>query len=129
MPICASGDCQIGKASVEQMGKTFNVLLQNPNFNRGNFEQQVTAIEQTFEDTYAFYSPYIPFNPTCCAVLEIGKQADGVTAAMLRSVGLSTLPGPSQIQTGAGSDSWITLAIVAGVAIIAGNVAPLIRKR
>jgi len=127
MPICASGDCQIGKSSVEQMGKTFNVLLQNPNFDRVQFEQQIIAIEQTFEDTYAFYSPYIPFNPTCCAVLEIGKQADSVTAAMLRSVGLQTLPGPSQ--TGAGSDGLITLAIVAGVAIIAGNIAPLIRKR
>lgn len=129
MPICASGDCQIGKASVEQMGKTFNVLLQNPNFDRMKFESQVIATEQTFEDAYAFWSPYIPFNPTCCAVLEIGKQADGITAAMLRSMGMNTLPGPSDRQTGAGADSLMILAIVAGLAVIAGNVAPLIRRK
>lgn len=130
--ICASGDCQVGKASVDQMGKTFNVLLSTPGFDRAHFEPLVLSIEQTFDETYAFYSPYIPFNPTCCAVLELGKQADKINNDMLASVGAETLPGGGPSTTpGGGVDmqSLVTLGMIVAGAVIIGNVAPLIRKR
>jgi len=110
------------------MGKTYNVLLQNSVFNRSKYEPLVIAIEQTFEETYAFYSPYIPFNPTCCAVLELGKQADKLSIEMLASVGLQSTPGPSSAPPPVSSDTLITLGMLALGAVIVSNVAPLWRK-
>src|SRR5262245_44754261 len=127
--ICTTPMCSQGKASVDTMSRTYNLLVQNPGFDRWRFESTVVSLEEAFDAAYSFYDPMIPFNPKCCAILDIGYQADRVTADMRASVGAApTGPGPST-QPGVSGDSLVTRGIVAAVALSAGNVAPLIRKR
>lgn len=128
--ICTSAMCQQGKASVDTMERTFNVLLGNPLFNRAHFEPTVTSLEQSFQDQWHFYTPYIPFNPACCAIQDIGQQADDLTNAMLASVGAeSTGTGPSQQKPPINFDTATTLITLGIVAVLVSNVAPFIRKR
>jgi len=121
--------CIQGKASVDTMNRTFNILLGNSLFNRARFETSVTAIGQAFEDAYAFYSPYIPFNPACCGIKDLGAQADRVTAEMLSSVGAAPIgPGPGSA-TGFNLEQLMPLAYLAVGAVILSNVTPFLRKR
>lgn len=122
--------CAQGKASVQTMERTFNVLIGNPNFNRGRFEPTVTAIEQSFDVEYSFYSEYIPFNPACCAIKDLGAQADKLTNDMLASVGAQpTAPGPGSTQPPISGDSISGILMLGLGAVIISNLAPMIRKR
>jgi hypothetical protein len=94
--ICTTPMCTDGKASVDQMNATFNDLVAtHPEFNASQFQPTVKSITDVFNATYSFYDPYIPFNPVCCTIADIGAQADALTNEMLASVGGAPIPGPS----------------------------------
>src|SRR5262252_8383947 len=94
--ICTSTMCADGRVSVQNMRSTFDSLVSNTDFNRSYYEPTVLAIEKSFHDNYSVFSEWVPFNPSCCAVKDIGAQADEVTHQMLQSVGAEapTAPGP-----------------------------------
>lgn len=128
--ICTGPMCTQGKASVDTMDRTFNVLLGNPLFNRQHFEPIVLALEQSFEEQYSFYSPYIPFNPACCGVKDLGAQADKITNDMLASVGAAQPgTGPGSTAPPISGDTIMNLGMLALGVVIVSNVVPLIRKR
>jgi len=114
--VCTTVQCSQGRASVEQMQATFDSLKTNPQFNVGSFEPTVLSIKQSFDASYSVIDEWIPFNPNCCAIKDIGAQADLLTSRMLASVG-SASPG-----TGPGSSSdglgWVVFAIAFGVAYL-----------
>jgi hypothetical protein len=85
--LCTSAMCAEGKLSVQEMRSTFDSLqAQYPNFQSSFYEPTVVSIEQAFNANYSWFSSYIPFNPECCAIKDIGAQADTVTQQMLASV-------------------------------------------
>ena len=128
--ICTSPMCVDGKASVDTMDRTYNVLIGNPRFNRSHFEPIVTALDESFDEQYSFYSSYIPFNPACCAIKDIGAQADKVTNDMLESVGAATAgPGPGTMAGGFNLDAILPLAYLAVGAMVLSNITPFIRLK
>lgn len=121
--------CAQGKASIQEMRRVFNILSGNASFNREKFEASVLGIEGAFEDSYSVFSEWIPFNPACCAIKDLGNQADRITTQMLTAAGVA-LPG-----TGPGSqppaidlDAMVMLGALALGAVIIGNVSQAVRR-
>lgn len=126
MAICTGPMCADGKVAVEQARRVFNILSGNPAFNRAKFEPTLLGIEQTFEDNYSMFSVWIPFNPYCCTIEEIGRQADQLTIDMQNSVGVSVVePTPRPVDS---LDTMVTLGMLALGAVILGNVSAAIRR-
>lgn len=126
---CTTVMCSQGKASVETMRHTFDTLSNEINFDRYHYESAVSAIEQAFQDNYGMFSQWIPFNPACCAIKDLGLQAEHLTADMLQSMRMAgTGPGPSNTPPVIDSGSLITLGMLALGAVIVSNVAPLMRR-
>lgn len=116
MAICTTPMCTNGGLSVQQMEETFNSLLSNPKFDRSRFESTMLSIKNAYDSSIGWYDPYIPFNPICCSIESLGKQADALTVSMLKSVGSeTTTPGPST-----SPDEWdfSTLALIAGMTLL-----------
>jgi len=90
--VCTSGECAQGRTSIEEMTATFAQLQSASGFDPSHFEQTVTEIQNTYRNNFSWIDEWIPFNPQCCALKDLGSQADTVTAAMLASVG-SQNPG------------------------------------
>lgn len=90
--ICTTALCAEGRAAVQQMMGTFTYLSNNPQFPKARFEATVHSIESAFDDQYTMFSEWIPFNPACCAIVDIGKSADNLTNQMLQSVAAVGLP-------------------------------------
>src|SRR5215831_8121512 len=92
LSLCTTPMCSQGKASVEQMRATFDRLVSQKSIDRSQFEPLVGAIESSFGQNYSRFSEWIPFNPKCCAIADIGRQAEELTSRMLQSVGLQPMP-------------------------------------
>src|SRR5262249_43112152 len=118
--ICTSAMCAQGRVSVQEMRSTFDELSKRDDFNRGYFEPTVTEIERSYNDSYSIFSEWIPFNPECCAIKDIGSQADSITAAMLTSVHVQApVPGPASQKPPLDIDNLMTLgALVLGVILL-----------
>jgi hypothetical protein len=128
---CTSAMCAQGRVSVQQMRTTFDSLASsNSNFNRSYYEPTVISIEQAFHDNYSVFSEWVPFNPTCCAVQNIGQQADSLTHDMLQSVGAETPPvaGPSSGKPPIDINGLITLGALALGAILIANISQATRR-
>lgn len=116
--VCTTAMCSQGRASVQEMRNTFDTLSQNPDFTKWYFEPTVISIEKAFQDSYSVFSEWIPFNPSCCAIKDIGAQADDLTIKMLaaaHAAGITTGPGstapPIQLPD-------VALWIVAGLVVL-----------
>lgn len=94
-PICTTGDCEKGRISIQEMRTTFNALSGNPDFDSVKFRSAVESLEALYAQNTSFFSEWIPFNPNCCAVADIGVQADTLTTRMLQSVGAAPLTPPA----------------------------------
>lgn len=127
--VCTSAMCAQGKASVSEMRRVFNILSGNPSFNRAKFEPSVLSIEQTFDEQYNILSEWIPFNPACCSIKDLGSQADRLTAQMQTAAGAASTPGgPGTSAPGIDLDSLVTLGALALGAIVLSNVAVATRR-
>lgn len=94
--VCTTAMCSEGRASVQEMRKTFDTLATDENFPKAYFEPTVISLEQSFQANYSIFSEWIPFNPSCCAIKDIGAQADDLTTRMLaaaHAAGVTTGPG------------------------------------
>ncbi len=119
--ICTTGMCAQGRASVEEMVQVFNQLSNDTSlsFNVARFQSTVESIRAT-ADSYSPLNDWIPFNKECCALKDIGAQADTVTRQMLDSVGASSAgigPGTTG-DYGDWAAALVPFAIAFGVAYV-----------
>lgn len=89
--ICTEGDCKIGKAAIDQMLQFF-AALKAKNQHK-SFEPAVEAIYASYEKQEKQLSRHVPFSTVCCAIKEIGKQAQEVTQQMAAATGSKAPPG------------------------------------
>lgn len=123
MPVCTTPMCTDGRAAVVEMEYTFGYLKQNyPTFAAEFFAPAVASTRASLDAVDSFYADWIPFNPTCCTIEEIGAGADVLTNQMLQSVGASAVPHPP-----AGGTDWLSVAIIGGLALVAVAYAPQIK--
>lgn len=113
--ICTTPMCDSGHSSVMQMDSVYLGL--DPEI-RNQFQSSHDAILNTLNNTYSWYSTWIPFNPDCCSMQTLGQQAEQLTAQMQAAAGAVTLGlGPA-------GDSGSGLSLGAMVALgVAGYLA------
>lgn len=126
--ICTTAMCANGRASVQQMRRTFNLLSGNPNFPAARFEPRVLEIEQTLDDVLSVVSDWIPFNPACCTATELGKQADSLIDEMNRAAGVVTSTGTSSGNPEIDVQSLVTLGALAVGVMFLGNLQAVTRR-
>jgi len=120
--VCTTALCKSGRAAVSQMLYTFDYLrAQYTKFNAGSFQPTVQALKAQLESVDSWYADMIPFNPTCCTIDDIGRQADTLTNQMLASVGAANVPPPPP------ATNWGNLIVFGGVALVLVAYAPQIK--
>jgi hypothetical protein len=108
---------------------TYNQLKGNEDFPINQFRDSVQSLYNAFLDNYSSVSEWIPFNTSCCAVKDIGAQADYVTGQMLKSVGAAPLgPGPGTTPPPIDAGSIMSLIMVVVGAVVLGQLAPLLKR-
>lgn len=121
--VCTSTMCKTGRAAVAKMWYTLNYLRANePSFNAAGFEPACRGIQASLDAVDSWYADLIPFNPTCCTIDDIGRQADALANQMLASVGAANIPPPPP-QT-----DWLTVALVGGAILLLAVYSPQIKK-
>jgi hypothetical protein len=112
-----SGDCGPGADAVNQMDSVFQSA---PAAVQANFQSAHDSIMSQFNSVYSWYSSWIPLNPDCETVCNLGVQAvalmNQIQAAMGQSPTPST-PGGGINLTG----SATMIIIVLGVAFLLLN--------
>jgi hypothetical protein len=127
--VCTTPGCAAGRASVTALRAIFTQLLEHPSFQRSHFEPSVRAIEADYAANSGFFDTWIPFNPACCVIEAIGKQADDLVASMLASVGAAPPgDGPSSGPPALDVNALVTLGALMLGAVILSNVLPLLRR-
>lgn len=127
--ICTTAMCAQGRASVQEMRNTFDGLAEDSRFDRGYYEPTVVAIEHSFNDLWSVFSELIPFNPSCCAIKDLGSQADALTKEMLTSVGGAVpIGGPGSQAPPLQLDQMVTLGMLALGAIVLSNISQATRR-
>jgi hypothetical protein len=112
--IPSSEDCVLGSQSISLMDSTFQSLDATT---QAQYQQQHDALMAAFHSQYSFYSPWIPFNPYCCAVEEIGEQADALTLQMTNGAVKGPSVTPSGIQLPSGGQVTAGLVILGALAL------------
>lgn len=101
--VCVEGDCKAGEAAVKQMQELYNALT---GAGGGAFYQAgqqaggggtasavavmiatkygptVAALVKAKDDLETWARRWVPFHPNCCAIRDIGKQAQDITQRM-----------------------------------------------
>ncbi len=116
--ICTTPMCDAGAASVAQMQTVFNQL---DSAGQVQFLSSATAINDSFNSIYSWYSDMIPFNPDCCAVQDLGAQADALTHQMQQYMsvpaGSQLGPGPGTSAAGMSLPALIVLGVLGFLAL------------
>lgn len=121
--VCTTPMCKDGRAAVERMNWTYQYLDdQYQNFNPATYQATVESIRSSLAAVDSWYADWIPFNPTCCTIADIGAQADVITNQMLASVGAANIPPPPP-QT-----NWGTIVVVGGVVLLLVAYQPQIKR-
>lgn len=111
--ICTTPMCDAGEASVSQMDIVFRSLpagLQN------QFRSTHDNIMDNLASVASWYSDWIPFNPNCCTIQEIGQQADNLTHQM--QVANGQVPsGPLSDPGGMSLTSMVVLGVLGFLAL------------
>lgn len=95
--ICVEGDCQIGRALVNQMQIMYTALANTAgSMFIAKFQPIVQAITQSLDDADTWAARWVPFHPGCCTIKSIGNQAQDVMRQMAQATGTVT---PSQVDT------------------------------
>ena len=121
--VCTSVMCEDGRRKVSEMWATYDYLLANyPAFNSSQFLPAATTLQQSLEAIDSWYATWIPFNPVCCSIDDIGNQAAQLTNTMLTSVGAARVPSPPP------ATNWGNVIVIAGIVLIAAIYSPQIKK-
>ena len=112
--VCVEGDCAVGEAAVVQMMTVFQASGSPP-----AWAPTVKAIKDSFDALDKTISRHLlPFSPACCAIKQIGVQAQQATADMQQGKAPNLSPGytPSSSVL----DTTIKAALVLGGIFVAG---------
>jgi len=121
--VCTTVLCKDGRAAVAKMWFTWNYLRDTfPNFNAASFESTAHSIQSALDAVDSWYADLIPFNPTCCTIDDIGKQADLITNQMLVSVGAANIPEPPPLT------DWTSVILIGGTILLLVVYSPQIKK-
>ena len=111
--VCMTGDCAAGAASIRQMDSVYQSAGPDT---QATFQSAHDGIMASFNQSYSWYSEWIPFNPGCCGILQLGAQADQLTVQIQRALGQTSITPPPPPDTSiAGIPSpwlWIGAGIV-----------------
>ncbi len=114
--VCTSTMCDSGSASVTEMDSVYQSL---PSDIQSRFQSAHDLIMAGYNANYSFYDSWIPFNPVCCTLQQIGQQADTLTNQM--QVALGQVPsgsGPGTQSQGMSLQTMIVLAAVGYLAFV-----------
>lgn len=142
--ICVEGDCKLGESLVTQMNG-FYTAVTAPGFPGATAMAQkygpsVSAILKAKSEKETWARRWLPFHPNCCAIRDIGKQAQDITrqmAADAKVVAPSVVPVPwtdsGGILGSAVSSLWslakLGVVVVGGVYVWKQLAAPQPRRR
>lgn len=107
--VCTTPQCDAGAAAVNAMDSFYQSL--DPG-TQASYKQQHDSIMTAFNSAYSWYSSYIPFNPTCCTVQQIGQQADALLCTMQGGTGCVPLA------SGSGGMSLTSMIVIGAVAYL-----------
>ncbi len=82
--IATSSTCQTGEAAIAQMDSVFQSL---PVDIQNNFQSAHDMIMASYNANHSFYTDWIPLNPDCVIICQIGEQADALTSQMQIAIG------------------------------------------
>lgn len=82
--ICTTPQCTEGEAQVQQMDSVFQSA---PPYVQSQFQSAHDAIMATYNATYGMFTNYIPFNPDCCTLADLGTQAVALQNQILTASG------------------------------------------
>jgi hypothetical protein len=101
--ICTTSMCSAGRASIEEMDAVYNSLESTL---QPRFQSAHDSILSTYQQYWVSVDEWIPFNPECCAIQQLGYQADSLTSQMQQASGqVSSGPGPG---TQAQPTDWLS---------------------
>ena len=123
--ICVEGDCKLGESLVTQM-KGFYTAVTAPGFPGATamatkYGPSVSAILKAKSEKETWARRWLPFHPNCCAIRDIGKQAQDITrqmAADAKVVAPSMVPVPWTDEGGGISSAIASLWGLAKLGII-----------
>jgi hypothetical protein len=121
--VCTTVMCADGRRKVAEMWNAFNYLSESySGFDSSRFLPACNTIQQSLDAIDSWYATWIPFNPVCCSIDDIGNQAVQLTNDMLSSVGAAGVPVPPA------STDWGSVIVIAGIVILAAIYSPQIKK-
>jgi hypothetical protein len=95
--VCSTPMCSAGAASVDQMQSVFDALG-----SPSEFSSAVAGVKSAFDANYSAWDDWIPFNPVCCTIRDLGVSADTLTNQMQTKYGQTpTGTGPATNAPGA----------------------------
>lgn len=128
---CTTPMCAQGRVSVLQMLRVFDELKRTrPAFPAAQYAPTVNAIHASFQDAHSVFSEWIPFNEDCCALKDLGAQADTVTASMLQAAGAAPIgTGPGSTESEIDLEQIINAGLWIGGLLVLANFLPLLRRQ
>lgn len=107
-------DCNLGAAAVQSMDSVFQSA---PATVQASYQSAHDDIMGQFNANYSWYSSWIPFNPTCSVVCNIGTQAEQLQQQIQRAMGQN--PTPAGSPGGFDIGSTVNLLIIGAVLYLA----------
>jgi hypothetical protein len=95
--ICTTGDCAAGRQSITEMDDAYKAA--DPSI-QSQFQISHDALLKSFSDNYSWYSEWIPFNPACCGIVDLGAQADTLSAQIAKASNQQSPGGGPSTSTG-----------------------------
>ena len=120
--IPTAADCDAGQASVLEMDSVFQSLSSDL---QAQYRGAHDAIMNAYNGEWYWGINWIPFNPQCGTMQELGNQADALTAQMQSAAGQvpvgvggpATQASQSSILSGLIGGQGTTLLIVGGLVV------------
>jgi len=108
--ICTASDCDSGAVAVRQLQRFYDEVSRPP-----QFAAAVAAIVDTFNEAVPWFKS---FNPTCCAIAELGRRADQLVTQIGQATGQVA---PPEGEKKSGFPWWLVwTAAGVGLAVWAG---------
>lgn len=104
--VCTTPQCTTGEAQIQQMDSVFQSLSSDL---QAQYQSAHDAIMSSYNSIYGITTNYIPFNPDCCTLADLGNQAVSLQNQMLSASGQQG----TQLQPSAGLPLG-TLVILVG---------------
>ncbi len=121
--VCTTVMCYDGRRKVAEMWHAFDYLSANHSeFDRNHFLPAANTLQQSLDAIDSWYATWIPFNPVCCSIDDIGNQALILMDQMMESVGVASVPAPPP------TTNWSNVIIIGGIVLLAVVYSPQIKK-